>query len=206
MVLVMQPHVVGEQIQRAVIRERLWDRRVRLRKPLGSQGFAVEDVVLGDEVPGAGVQGAGEEGGQDQVDEGRGAAGGDEEVVEEELGGDVEQVQGGERQLVDEHGPQGVEEDLEGAEEGFAEEGVEEEGFERGGQVGVEAVDAEGFVVGEVIRLFWGGRFSPSFSIGGGSYRSGGGGTHAECCAVGEPDGQVGEDGEEPVGGGGAEG
>jgi hypothetical protein len=36
---------------------------------------------------------------------------------------------------------------LEGAEEGFAEEGVQEEGFEGGGEVGVEPVYAEGFVV-----------------------------------------------------------
>lgn len=36
---------------------------------------------------------------------------------------------------------------MEGAEEGFAEDGVEEEGFEGGGEVGVEAVDAKGFVV-----------------------------------------------------------
>ena len=53
----------------------------------------------------------------------------------------------GERHAVDGHGPQGVEEDLKGAEEGFAEDGVEEDGFEGGGQVGVQAVDAEGFVV-----------------------------------------------------------
>lgn len=58
-----------------------------------------------------------------------------------------------EREVVDEHGADGVEEDLEGAEEGFAEEGVEEEGFEGGGEVGVQAVDAEGFVVGEVVGL-----------------------------------------------------
>ena len=43
---------------------------------------------------------------------------------------------------------------MEGGEEGFAEDGVEEEGFERGGEVGVEAVDAEGFVVREVVRLW----------------------------------------------------
>lgn len=54
----------------------------------------------------------------------------------------------GEGYAVDGHGTQGVEEDLEGAEEGFAEDGVEENGFEGGGKVGVEAVDAEGFVVG----------------------------------------------------------
>lgn len=50
--------------------------------------------------------------------------------------------------MVYEHWTQGVEEDLEGAEEGFSEDGVEEEGFEAGGEVCVQAVDAEGFVVG----------------------------------------------------------
>ena len=53
-----------------------------------------------------------------------------------------------ERQVVHHHGAQGVEEDLEGCEEGFAGDGVEEPGFEGGGKVGVEAVYAEGFVVG----------------------------------------------------------
>ena len=39
--------------------------------------------------------------------------------------------------LVDEDGPEGVEEDLEGAEEGFAEYRVEEEGFESSREIGV---------------------------------------------------------------------
>ncbi len=68
--------------------------------------------------------------------------------------GDVDEVHGGEGDPVDEHGTHGVEEDLEGAEEGLAEEGVKEDGFEAGGEVGVEAVDAEGFVVGKVVGLF----------------------------------------------------
>ena len=55
---------------------------------------------------------------------------------------DVEEVDGGEGGAVDEHGAQGVEEDLEGAEEGLAEEGVQEEGFDCGGEVGVETDDA----------------------------------------------------------------
>jgi hypothetical protein len=42
---------------------------------------------------------------------------------------------------------------LEGAEEGFPEDGVEEDCFEGGGEVGVEAIDAEGFVVGQVVWL-----------------------------------------------------
>lgn len=54
---------------------------------------------------------------------------------------------------VDEHGPDGVEEDLEGAEEGLAEEGVEEEGFDGGGEVGVEAGYTEGLVMCEMVWL-----------------------------------------------------
>jgi hypothetical protein len=49
--------------------------------------------------------------------------------------------------LIDEHGTQGIEEDLERAEECFAEDGVEEDGLERGGQVRVETIDAKRFVV-----------------------------------------------------------
>ncbi len=67
---------------------------------------------------------------------------------------DVYEVDGGEGDLVDEHGAHGVEEDLEGTEEGLAEEGVEENSFEAGGEVGIEAIDAERFVVSEVVGLF----------------------------------------------------
>jgi len=115
--------------------------------------LALEDVVFGDEVARAGVQRASEEGGEDQVVEGVGGAELDEDGVEEELDEDVDEVDGGEGHGVDEDGADGVEEDLEGAEEGFAEEGVEEYGFKGGGEVGVEAVDAEGFVVCEVVWL-----------------------------------------------------
>jgi hypothetical protein len=72
----------------------------------------------------------------------------DQGDVEEDLDCNVEEVDPGKGERVDHHGAQGVEEDLEGAEEGFAEDGVEEDGFEGSGEVGVEAVDAEGFVVG----------------------------------------------------------
>jgi hypothetical protein len=63
------------------------------------------------------------------------------------LGGDVDEVDAGERHFVDKEGADGVEEDLEGAEEGFAKDGVEEYSFKGSGEVGVEAVNAEGFVV-----------------------------------------------------------
>lgn len=59
----------------------------------------------------------------------------------------------GEGDAVDGHGAQGVEEDLERAEEGFSEDGVEEEGFKCGGEIGVEAVYAERLVVSEMVGL-----------------------------------------------------
>lgn len=152
-VLVVQADVVREQVQHAIVRERL-----RRRRKLGFLALLVgllqrarvlrEDVVLGDEVAGNGVQRAGEEGAQDEVAERFAADVLHEEVVDGELHEDVEGMDAGEGQVVDHHRAQGVEEDLEGCEEGFAGDGVEEPGFEGGGKVGVEAVYAEGLVVG----------------------------------------------------------
>lgn len=56
-------------------------------------------------------------------------------------------------EFVDEHGPEGVEEDLACAEEGFAGDGVEENGLERGREISVKAIDAQGFVVCKVVWL-----------------------------------------------------
>lgn len=70
------------------------------------------------------------------------------EPVKQDLSDDVEDVDGGERQLVDHHGAEGVEKDLKGSEEGFSKDGVEEKCFKGGGKVCVKAVDAKGFVVG----------------------------------------------------------
>lgn len=109
--------------------------------------------MLCDEVPGARMQGSSKEGACDEVYQRVYARVFHEEVVEEDLGEDVEEVELGERDLVDHHGPQSVEEDLEGTEEGFAEDGIKEEGFEGGWEVGIEAIDAKGFVVGQVIGL-----------------------------------------------------
>ena len=43
----------------------------------------------------------------------------------------------GEGDFVDEDGPDSVEEDLEGAEEGLSEDGIQKYGFEGSGEVGV---------------------------------------------------------------------
>lgn len=178
-VLVVEADVVGEQVEGAVVRVRLGHGQAVGRVGLG-RGHGGVDVVLGDEVAGERVQAAGEEGRQEEVQQGPASQRLEDCHVEGDLGGDVGGRDPGEGDAVDAHGPHGVEEDLEGAEEGLAEDGVEEEGLEGGGQVGVEAVDAEGLVVGEVVG--------------------------AEGGAVGGADGQVGDDGEEPVREGGPEG
>lgn len=172
-VLVVQADVVREEVEDAVVRVRLGDGNLVRGVRCGLLGL-LEDVVLGDEVAGAGVQRAGKEAAENQVGQCLAACEVHEGVVEGQLDNDVEQVDLGERQVVDEHGAQGVEQDLAGAEEGLAGDRVKEPGFEGSGQVCVQAVDAERLVVGEMVR--------------------------AERGAVRYPNGQVGEDGDDAVG------
>lgn len=54
-------------------------------------------------------------------------------------------------QGVDEHGSQGVEEDLEGREESLAGDRVEEDGFKGGGQICVETINTQRLVVCQVV-------------------------------------------------------
>lgn len=54
---------------------------------------------------------------------------------------------------VHKHGPKRIKEDLECTEEGFAEQRVKQKSFKGRGEVGVEARDAEGFVVREMVGL-----------------------------------------------------
>lgn len=77
----------------------------------------------------------------------------DEDDVEGDLHGDVEGVNSCERDLVYHHWAQCVEENLEGAEEGFPQDGVEEDSFECGGEVGIKSVYTKGFVVCKVVWL-----------------------------------------------------
>jgi len=130
MMFIMQSDIVRQDVQRAVIRERLGHRhRHPLLLPhsplLRSALFPLrENIMLSDEVSRARMQRAREEGAEDEIGQGAAAGVAKEQEVEGELGGDVEDVDARQGELVDEHGPQGVEEDLEGAEEGFAEDGV----------------------------------------------------------------------------------
>lgn len=65
--------------------------------------------------------------------------------------------------LIDHHGTDGIEEDLESAKERLAKDGVEEEGFESSRQISVYPIDAERFVMSEVIRLAKGKQESVKF-------------------------------------------
>lgn len=157
-VLVVQAHVVGQHVQNAVVGECLWRRRqlgllALLIGFLQRTRMLCENVMLGNEVACDRVQGAGEERAQDEVAERLSADVLHEKVVDCELHKDVESVDACERQVVDHHGAESVEEDLEGCEEGFAGDGVEEPGLKGRRKIGIESVDAEGLVVGQMVRL-----------------------------------------------------
>ena len=70
-----------------------------------------------------------------------------EKSVERDLYEDVESVDTCQGDSVDGHGADGVEEDLEGAEECLAENGVEHESLEGGGQVSIKPINAKRLVV-----------------------------------------------------------
>ena len=123
-VLVVQADVVGEPVEGSVVGEGLGngDAVVGILL-LRCDGLV--DVVLCNEVPGERVQTAGEERGEKKVEQRvarrRHVEKGD---IEADLDGDVESVDGRQRKAVDGHRADGVEEDLEGAEERLAEDGV----------------------------------------------------------------------------------
>lgn len=134
---IVQSNIVGEEIERTVIRKCLWNLDAGFWVA-GCEGLTLENVVFGNKVSGAGVEGTGQKRREDEVVEGVVGIGGFyKENVEDDLREDVEDVDGGEGNGVDEDGANGVEKDLEGAEKGFSEEGIEEEGFEAGGEIGV---------------------------------------------------------------------
>lgn len=63
---IVQSNIVGEEIERTVIRKRLWDFDTGFWVA-GCEGLTLENVVLGDEMSGAGVEGTGQKGGEDEV-------------------------------------------------------------------------------------------------------------------------------------------
>lgn len=152
-VLVVQADVVGQEVEGPVVAEGLWDGDV----VLGVAGLgrdSLVDVVLRDEVASQRVEGTGEERREDEVKQRltRSDAS-DQEVVECELHQHVDKRNPGEGHAEDEHRAQGVEQDLEGAEKGLAKDRVEEDCLKGGRKVCIETIDAEGFVVRQVVWL-----------------------------------------------------
>jgi len=152
MVLIVQADVVRQDVERAVVRVSLWDRYLICR--VEGRGLGLfEDVVLSNEVACTGMQTSRQEGAENQVSHCFSTNKLGKNVVKDKLHHDVEEVDLGHWELVYEHRTQCVEENLESGEEGFASDRVEKEGFEGGGEVGVKAVDAKRFVVGEMVGL-----------------------------------------------------
>lgn len=178
-VLVVQADVVGEEVEGPVVRVRLRHRHLVVRVRLRRRHRLVH-VVLGDEVARQRMQAARQERRQYEVQHSLRTEGLEDDGVEGELDGYVGGGDPGKGHAVDAHGSDGVEKDLEGAEEGLSEDRVEEDSLEGSRQVGIETVDTQGLVMRQVIR--------------------------AEGGAIGDADGQVGDDGEESVRGRGAEG
>lgn len=76
-----------------------------------------------------------------------------DQAVKGDLRGQVEPMDVRERKLEHCHRPQGVEEDLESAEEGLSCDAVQEYGLEPGRKISVESFDTEGLVVDQVVGL-----------------------------------------------------
>lgn len=173
MVLVVEADVVREPVERAVVGEGLGNGDAVIRVLLrGGDGFV--DVVLSDKVASQGVKATSKEGRQEEVEVSVEGGEVDEGGVEGELDSNVQEVDLGQGNAVHGHGAEGVEEDLEGAEEGLSKNGVEEEGFKGGRKISIEAIDAEGLVVGKMVG--------------------------SEGSAIGDANGKIGEDGDQTVG------
>lgn len=97
---------------------------------------------------------------------------------------------------VDEHGPDGVEEDLESAEECLAQQGVEEECFQGCWEIGIQTRDTEGFVVRQVIWLFGRPLINPFQDM---FRRTQWPQAHPKRSTIRQPNRQIGKDGKQPV-------
>lgn len=134
-VLVMQTDVVCEEVEGSVVRESLGyqDTLLGVTSLFAFERGAIEDIVLGDEVTSNRVERSGKETAQDEVSHSLASPRLDQHVIKQKLNNNVQGVNPGEGNLVDHHGPQCVEQDLEGTEESLAGNRVEEEGLERCG-------------------------------------------------------------------------
>ena len=151
MVLVVETNIVGESVERAIVRVRLRERDVGCRAGLVLRLWwrrrPFEHVVLCDEVSRTRVQAAGKKAAHYEIAQGVPAAHSHQRVVECELGCYIEGMRPRERQLVNKHGAKGIEQDLEGAEESLSKDRVEKERLEGGGKVCIQSINTERLVM-----------------------------------------------------------
>merc|ERR1711939_887993 len=94
---------------------------------------------------------AGQKCAHDEIDESIRTKISKDENVEGDLCSNVAIMDRAKRYLVHHHGPDCVENQLERAEEGLSQHRVQEEGFKCRGQIGIDAIDAQRFVVSQMV-------------------------------------------------------
>lgn len=155
--LVVQTDIVREGVEGPVVAVGFRQRNRGVMRRLFAHGAvtgAGKNVVFSNEVGSARMQTSSQEGAHNKIDERIVRARElDEESIESELNGDIEDLYMGQWETVDKHGAKGVEEDLKSGKEGLAGNGVEKHGFKGGGKVSIEAVDAKGFMMCQVVGL-----------------------------------------------------
>lgn len=149
--LVMQTHIIGQKIQRPVVRICFGYRN---RRPfLECPRPLLENVVLGDKMACTGVQRASEKRAREKVCKGTCTNASDQKQIKEDLHSQIEDMQVGQGYPIDHHGANSIEQDLESAKERLPQHRVQENCLERGRKVGINAIYTEGFMMGEVIWL-----------------------------------------------------
>mmetsp|Transcript_78419 Transcript_78419/g.155867 ORF Transcript_78419/g.155867 Transcript_78419/m.155867 type:complete len:206 (-) Transcript_78419:279-896(-) len=138
--LVVVAYIPREPVKHAVVRVRLLC------------GIEVwEDIVLGDEVPGARVQPARQEDAQDKVEERFVTPEVEDEHVKSDLGGPVGEVCGREVLRLDEHGSQRIGQDLATRPDRLAHWSADHAPLKARWDVCVDAINPLPFVVFEVV-------------------------------------------------------
>lgn len=158
MMLVVVADIPGDKIQRAIVGVglRRYERSIEvafLRVAVTRFVVLVQHIVFSDKVTGTWVQRASQKGGHDEVGKTVAAPSTQNGVVHGHLVNDVQQMDVGEADLGDEHGTQGIEQDLESSKEHLAQDVGKHDRLQRSRQVCVQVLIAHELVVELVVRL-----------------------------------------------------
>lgn len=129
---IVQAHIVGQEIERAVVGKSLGDGNQTGGIPC-RLGLFLENVVLCDEMAGARVERAREKRAENEVLERIKSCVSYKRNVKDDLNKYIPEVNSREWQLVHHYRPNGIEEDLKSAKKGFSQDRVQKEGFESSG-------------------------------------------------------------------------